>query len=102
MIHFFAPIGTLFLHFLKGAAVSKSKLSKSYKKSVVPYGPEERVKMQAPDYVVAGMSDNKQVNSKAVFASEGMARDYMSAYLREKPELEGEVHVITQLEASKN
>jgi hypothetical protein len=102
VIKFFAPIGTLFLHFLKGAAVSKSKLSKAYKKSLVPRGPDERVKVGSADYVVAGLANNKLVNDQAVFTSEGMARDYMNSYIKNNPGLEGEVHVIPKYEANLN
>lgn len=102
VIHFFSPIGTLFNHFIRGAAVSKSKLSKSYKKSVVPYGPEEQIKVSPKSYVVAGMSNNKAVNGKAVFASEGMARDYMHSIIKDDPNMQGEVHVIPEFEASLN
>lgn len=102
VIHFFAPIGTLFNHFIRGAAVSKSKLSRSYKKSLVPFGPDERVKVKPASYVVAGLADNKAVNGKAMFASEGMARDYMNSLVDENPTMQGEVHVIAAFEANLN
>jgi len=102
VIHFFAPIGALFNHFIRGAAVSKSKLSRSYKKSVVPFGPEERIKVKPASYVVAGLADNKAVDGKSVFASEGMARDYMHSLIDTDPNKKDEVHVIAEFEVNLN
>lgn len=102
LIRFFAPIGTLFNHFLGGAAVTQSKLSNAYKKSMVPYGPEERVIVDQPAYVVAGLADNKVVNGNAVFSSEAKAREFMSTLVEDDPSRDGEVHVISAFEASNN
>jgi hypothetical protein len=99
---FFAPIGTLFNHFLGSAAVSKSKLSNAYKKSMVPFEADDRIKVDQPSYVVAGLADNKAVANEAVFASEGMARDYMNSLIEKDPNNAGEVHVIPMFEAVLN
>lgn len=99
VIHFFAPIATLFNHFLLGAAVSKSKLSNNYKKSVVPFGPEDRVKVGQPSYAVAGLKDNKIVSAGAVFTSEAMAQDHLQALIAENPNQADDIHVIPAFEA---
>lgn len=102
LILFFAQIGTLFNHFLKGSAVTKSKLSKSYKKSIVPFEKDQLIKMEQPSYVVAGITDNKALAPDAVFSSEAMARDYMKSVIAKNPAQQNEVHVISAFEASMN
>lgn len=99
---YFSLIGTLFNHFLGGAAVSKSKLSHAYKKSLAPFGPDETIKFKDPGYVVAGLADNKAINQQAVFANEAMARDFMYQKIAENPALAEEVHVIPEFEAVLN
>jgi hypothetical protein len=96
----FKHIGTLFFHWLGGAAVSQSALSFARKKSMVPTMPEERVKVGQPGYVLAGVSDNKPLSGTTVFASEVHARDYMQAHINSHPAAADEVHIIPTFEAT--
>jgi hypothetical protein len=98
VIKFFALIGTLFNHFLLGAAVKQSKLSKAYKKALVPFEPEERIHVKEAEYIVAGMSNNKSIAHGVSFANEAMARDYMTSHIANNPNDAGEVHVIPAFE----
>ncbi|MEO5907014.1 MAG: DUF6603 domain-containing protein, partial [Saprospiraceae bacterium] len=99
VIRFFAPIGTLFSHWISGGAVSKSKLSQSYKKSMVPFGPGDRIKVEQPGYVVADVANNKAVDGLAYFANEALARDYMNSLVSKDPNKSSEVHVISSFES---
>ena len=96
----FSQIGTLFFHWIAGAAISQSPLSFARKKSMVPTKPGERVKMKQPGYVVAGTSDNKVFAGSKVFASEAHARDYMKQTIFNNPEMAEDIHVIPEFEAN--
>jgi hypothetical protein len=98
VIKFFTFVGTLFNHFLSGAAVTQSKLSKAYKKSLVPFDVEERIQVGEMEYIVAGISNNKSVTVGMSFANEALAHDYMLAHLADHPNEAGEVHVIPAFE----
>jgi len=100
VIRFFAFVGTLFGHFLAGASVKKSKLSKAYKKSLVPFDDDERIQVDEPKYVVTAIANNKPLAQGAVFPSEAMAHDYMMTHLADNPNDVGEVHVIPAFEAA--
>jgi len=69
---------------------------------MVPYGPDDRIKVNPPSYVVAGLADNKAVDQDAVFVSEAMARDYMNTMVKQNPNKAGEIHVISAFEAEIN
>lgn len=99
---YFALIGTLFTHFLGGAAVSKSKLSHAYKKKLAPFGPDETIKFKDPAYVVAGLADNKAIAKEAVFTNEALARDFMNKQIAKNPAMSEELHVIPAFEAVLN
>lgn len=98
VIRFFPFVGTLFTHFLSGAAVKKSKLSWAYKKSMVPFDKEERIQVRESRYVVASVATNKSIAEGVFFANEAMARDYMLSHLGKNPHDAGEVHVIPAFE----
>ena len=100
VLRWFSNIGTLFFHWIAGAAITKSPLSYARKKSMVPTKADERVKMKSPGYVVAGTSDNKAYSGTKVFESEAHARDYMKKTIFQNPELAEEIHVIPEFEAS--
>lgn len=95
----FKNIGTLFFHWLAGAAVSYSSFSYARKKSMVPTLEEERVKVGQPGYVVAGVSNNKPL-SNAVFVSEAHAHDFLKTEILKNPGMMEEIHVIPTFEAT--
>jgi hypothetical protein len=98
VIRFYAPIGALFAHFLAGAAVKQSKLSKAYKKALVPFEADERIRVNEPEYIVASVSNNKSIAQGISFANEAMAHDYMTSHVAKNPGDAGEVHVIPAFE----
>ena len=96
----FTSIGTLFVHWLGGAAISQSPLSFARKKSMVPTLENDRVKVGQPGYVVASSENNKPVVSAPVFASEAHARDYLNSQISANPGMAEEIHVIPTFEAT--
>ncbi len=96
----FKNIGTLFFHWLGGAAISKSSLSYAAKKSMVPTMGNERVKVNQPGYIVAGTSNNKAWADAPVFASEAHARDYLNTTISKNPAMAEDIHVIPTFEAT--
>lgn len=95
----FKNIGTLFFHWLDGAAITQSPLSHARKVALVPTLVNERVKMGAPGFVVAGVANNKPVAAAAVFTSEAQARDYLHSEILKNPGMADEIHVIPTFEA---
>ncbi len=100
MFRWFSKIGTLFYHWLGGAAVTKSTLSYARKKAMVPTLLNERVKVAQPQYVVAGVEDNKAKSGAPDFATESHASDYLNAQISAHPELADQFHVIPKFEAT--
>jgi hypothetical protein len=99
---FFKFVGTLFNHFLGGAAVSKSVLSQANKKAMVPYAVDDRVKVGEVGFSVANVANNKVHGETLVFANEALARDYLQTEVLKKPNLMSELHVIPAHEALQN
>jgi hypothetical protein len=96
----FKNVGTLFFHWLAGAAITKSPLSYAVKQTMVPTKPDERVQLKQPGYVVASTADNKPLSSATVFASEAHARDYYNTTISKNPAMAEDIHVIPTFEAS--
>ena len=96
----FKNIGTLFFHWLDGAAITRSPLSFARKKAMVPTVEEERVKVGQPGYVVAGVSNNKLKSGTKVFSSEAHARDFFNSEILSDPTVADEFHVIPSFEAN--
>jgi hypothetical protein len=94
----FKHIGTLFFHWLNGAAVSRSPLSYAHKKAMVPTMADERIKVRQPGYVVAGLDNNKALPDTPVFASEALARDYLNGQIAKNPRVAEDIHVIPKSE----
>ncbi len=98
IILFFAYMGSLFTHFLRGNAAAKSALSKSTQKLFVPF--EDKVKVQQEGYVVATNFDNKPYSkSHLYFDSEATAYDFMHAQTSLNGDLGEVLHVIPAHEA---
>jgi hypothetical protein len=99
---FFRFVGTLFNHFLGGAAVTKSALSQATKKAMVPYAVDDRVKVGEVGFSVASVANNKVHGETLVFTNEALARDFLQTEVRKQPNLTSELHVIPAHEALQN
>jgi hypothetical protein len=96
----FKNIGTLFYHWLGGAAVSRSPLSFAQRKSMVPTEADERVKVGQPGYVVAEVTNNKALSDSPIFATEAQARDFLNSKMSADPAMAEEMHVVPKFEAA--
>ena len=96
----FKNIGTLFFHWLAGAAITQSSLSFAKKKAMVPTMGTERVQVRQPGYVVAGTADNKPLKDVPAFVSEAHARDYFNSQISKNPAMAEDIHVIPTFEAT--
>ena len=89
--------GSLFAHFLRGSAISRSPLSQHEETLRLPF--EEKVVARADAYVVAFAADNTAyAGDAATFASEAMAHDYLAQQVGDDPALGGALHVIPAFE----
>ena len=96
----FKNIGTLFFHWLNGAAVARSSLSYARKTALVPTTEDDRIKMKPPGYVIAGVADNKLRAGTVAFSSEAGARDYYNTAIAANPAMADEIHIIPAFEAN--
>ena len=96
----FKNIGTLFFHWLDGAAITRNSLSFAVKKNKVPTTVDQRVKMAQPGFVVAGVDNNRPLSSTPIFPSEAHARDYLNTHISNNPGMAEEIHVIPTFEAA--
>ncbi|MBD1851442.1 hypothetical protein H6F87_15720 [Cyanobacteria bacterium FACHB-502] len=98
-IAFFAFWIGLFVHFIAGAAVSKSELSHKHKKDLQPF--DDRVAVKSPLFTVANLADNKPVAAEAQqFRSEALAREYLRDRAAANPKQAKAMHVIPFDEAN--
>jgi hypothetical protein len=74
----------------------------AYKKSLVPFGEEERIQVNETKFVVASASNNKPIAQDVSFSNEAMAHDYMMSHLADNPNDVGEIHVIPAFEAAQD
>jgi hypothetical protein len=89
-------VGSLFNHFLNGASVTKSSLSKAYEKQLKPQG--DAIKVNEAGYTVANIQNNKAAASTTSFASEAQARDHLQQMVAADPNLAETLHVIPEFE----
>lgn len=99
-IKYFSFIGTLFVHWLGGAAVTRCPISKARKKAMVPTSPDDRVKMTNGGFVVAGVDNNKPWGNAGVFTSEAKAQDFLAKTILQNPGMAEDIHVIPTFEAA--
>jgi hypothetical protein len=95
VVRLFGLVGRLFTHFLGGAAVTRSSLSRHVTGELRPFTGTETVVVTSGGYVVASTVDNTNMAGTAVFASEARAREYLAG----DPGLAGRSHVIPAVEA---
>jgi hypothetical protein len=96
----FKQIGTLFFHWLGGAAVAQSSLSFAKKKAMVPTKENERIQLTQPGFVVASTANNQPLADLPAFSSETHARDYFNQAIRKNPAMAEDIHVISTFEAT--
>lgn len=97
VIRFFVFFANMFLHFLKGNAVSKSTLSHHYKTQKVPFS--DKIEVKPNTYGVAQTTDNAPFNEQAVnFTSQAAAQEFMQAQIAADPNLADSLHVIPEVE----
>mgnify|MGYP001167432322 FL=1 len=95
---FVVDISGLFAHFLNGASVKQSPLSKAYKSKFKPYA--DAIVAHDEGFTVAFQENNQAVSSQATFTSEAAARDFMSQLVSSDPSMADAVHVIPQFEVT--
>jgi hypothetical protein len=97
---FFVFAGSLFTHFLKGGAITKSTLSQHYRRQLQPF--EEKIKVNRETFVVAFNHNNQAFNAEAAsFVSEALARDFMHQQIVRDATLAEALHVIPNYEIKK-
>jgi len=88
-----------FGHFLNGAAVTKSDLSKHYKSQLDPFMDEPKVKVKDTGFTVAFTENNKAFNSQSMrFANETLANQFIQQQVAANPALHEALHVIPNYE----
>lgn len=89
-----------FGHFLNGAAVTKSDLSKHYKSQLDPFMDDPKVKVKDTGFTVAFTENNKAFNSQSMhFANETLANQFIQQQVSANPSLHETLHVIPEYEA---
>jgi hypothetical protein len=95
--HFFTFVHSLFTHFLRGSAISRSPLSQAVKRQLDPY--VDKVTVAPEGYAVAFNTDNSAFQTESVsFISHAQAREYMQQAAAAQPELAESLHVIPSSE----
>jgi hypothetical protein len=95
---FFRPLDILFGHFMKANTVSKSTLSKSYKKKFQPF--DEKLDIKQEGYSVVNNGNNKVFDGKSTFSSQAAAEDYMKQVVSKDPNLQKELQVVADFEVA--
>jgi hypothetical protein len=95
---FFKQLDIFFGHFLRANSVSKSTLSKSYKKKLEPF--DEKLNMTQEGYSVVSAFNNKPFNKNSKFSSQSAAEDYMKQLLTNEPNLHKELQVVSDFEVA--
>jgi Family of unknown function (DUF6603) len=83
----------LFSHFLDGAAIGRSALSRKRELELYPF--DEKIAVRETPYVVANLRDNTPwLTEGMAFTSEARARESMNEQIAATPKLARELHVI--------
>jgi hypothetical protein len=93
-------LGSLFAHFLAGASVGRSPLSRRRRGQLQPFGAGDKVAVAPERFVVASQIDNKAITPQAHFASEAEARQHLAAAAARDPRAAENMHVIPAHEAA--
>lgn len=89
-----------FDHFLKGAAVTTSKLSQHYQSQLDPFIGEVKAKVADSGFAVVHTENNQPFGAQSFFASETQASQYIAAQTAQNPELHDTLQVVPQYEAA--
>lgn len=94
----FSALGlALFGHFIKGASVSKSSLSRSRRKQAQPF--DDHIKVATESYAVVFNATNKAAAAGTeAFATESAAREWLNAATQNDPNLRGQLDVVPATE----
>ena len=96
---FYAYPNGLFQHWLGGASVAHSQLSKSFQTLTHPN--DGSVSVAAETFAVAHQADNRAFAADSTsFASRWAAEDYLSKSVAADPSLDGALHVLPQFEVA--
>jgi hypothetical protein len=88
-----------FTHFLKGSAITKSKLSNNYRSQLDPF--KEKLNIKDGGFTVAFVENNRPHSDKAMnFPSEILANQYIENQISIQPGLHDTLHVIPQYEVN--
>lgn len=93
---FILELGMLFVHFIKGSSISKSKLSDNYRSKLKPF--DTLLEVNEELFTVAFQNNNKAFDSHATFSSEMEAESFMKEKIRVNPDLKKQIHIIPQYE----
>jgi hypothetical protein len=97
---FVSFLGGLFTHFLAGASVSKSPLSRKRQVQRQPFAAGDSITVKAEQFVVAFQANNQPVTGQATFGSEAEARQHLQDQLARDPRAAQTMHVIPAYEAA--
>jgi hypothetical protein len=93
--------GGLFTHFLDGASVGKSLLSRKRRRQRQPFAETgDQVSVKPETFVVAFQADNRPVAAQATFASEAEAQQHLRDEIARDPRRAETLHVIPGYEAA--
>ena len=96
---FFLYSAALFAHFLNGASVTLSVLSKAHEKKLKPF--EETVTVGPETFAVAFVDTNASFAAEsASFTSVAVAQAFAAQVVADDPSLAGTLHVIPQFEVA--
>jgi hypothetical protein len=93
------PLGGLFLHELKGAAIKRGELSDERKKQLDPFR-DGGVSVKSEPHTVAAIDTNQPYVAAAEFASEAEARAHLASLIAADPRLSNKLHVIPSYEVA--
>ena len=97
LVKFSGVYASLFSHFIRGSAVTKSPLSDNHRKQLQPNNIV--IQVIPNQYSVAFNDTNKPIDSEAMsFSSQANATDYMRDQIRENPNAANQMHVIPNTE----
>jgi phage tail protein X len=95
--HYFQFWGELFTHFVAGASISRSGLSRVTEARRKPF--EEKVAVREATFVVAHQADNTTFEGLA-FSSHAEATAHLQATVAANPSLAESIHVIPTAEVN--
>lgn len=91
----------LYGHFLEGAVIGKSTLSRKRQAELHPF--DAAIRVDETPYVVASVRDNRNASGEGLrFRSEAKAREYLNERIAANPKLSRDLHVIPGYEVNES